>query len=177
MKCADANRRVTILSVKVLLEFVQGEHTTTATTAAALTAATTTKTADLHMQRNVELIFSCLKDETDDEKQSPQQPQSPQLQWQWWLGRLVFLKRLFEEHRCLLLHTSRENISRLSFPVSPRSEVDLSEFLNSLQDNAVVQMTFDEIASSRIRSLVKFSVDAISCSHKKVSVSNALKGN
>lgn len=78
------------------------------------------------------------------------------------------MKRLFDEHRALLLHATNETIRNFSLPVSPRSEADLPEFLNSLEENVLVELSFSNTTADRLFALVKFCVAGISSRHKKV---------
>ncbi|XP_057298796.1 mitogen-activated protein kinase kinase kinase 1-like isoform X2 [Hydractinia symbiolongicarpus] len=146
LKCTDANRRVTIISNKVLMEFVHVEQAAHAESPA-------------FVEQYMILILSCLEDSDGHDY----------TQWQWWLGRLIFIRRLFDEHNSLLLNTeTRENINFLSLPVSQSSEIDLREFLNSLEENIHSSTTFNDTTSKRLKLLVQFSADAVSSPHKKV---------
>ena len=128
------------------MEFVQGENVTI-------------NSDSIYIQKNMELIYSCINNKEGQQKV---------IQWQWWLGRLVFLKRLFDDHRSLLLQTSNENLVNSSFPVSPRSDTDLTELLNYLEENVLAEVSFSSNTEERLFSLVNFFVSGISSTHKKV---------
>ncbi|XP_066914718.1 mitogen-activated protein kinase kinase kinase 1-like isoform X2 [Clytia hemisphaerica] len=148
IKCSDSNRRVTILSMKILMEFVSGE------TASIQNPSNSTIN---NTQQHMDLIASCLNQEED------------QTQWQWWLGRLSFVRRLFDEHHSQLLLASENRINMASsLPVSPNSDVDLREFLNSLAENVHSDTKFTSKTCERILLLARFSARALSCPHQKV---------
>ena len=107
-------RRVTIISMKVLMEFVNNENEST--------------------EHYMELIFSCLnnRDQQQQNNRDQQQSSSASSHYQWWLGRLIYIKRLFDEHPALLFSTNRHFSSNFSLAVSPNAEINLTEFLNSL---------------------------------------------
>ncbi|XP_065640686.1 mitogen-activated protein kinase kinase kinase 1 isoform X2 [Hydra vulgaris] len=145
LKCADANRRVVIIAIKVLIEFVQGE---------------------LYALSNgsenfMNLIFTCYK--INNEELS---------NWQWWLGRLAFMRRLLDEHGHLVLRCE-DDLLNLALPVSPRIDMDLNQFLSSLEENIHTRSTFDDVAIQRLHDIVIFSTSAILSTHKKVHL-NAL---
>ena len=105
----------------------------------------------------MELIFSCL----ENQEQSSSQ-------FQWWLGRLIYMKRLFDEHPSILFSTDRRLILNFSLAVSPNVETDLNEFLNSLEENNASSVIFHETTRSRLQKLVQFCVAAVSSAHKSV---------
>ena len=142
--CFSVFRRVTIISMKVLIEFVSGEHTPASSNLSA---------------QHIELIAACLKDSE----------QRDVTHWQWWLGRLAFVRRLFDEHHSQLLLASETRIDMASsLPVSPNSDVDLRAFLTSLAENVHTETKFSSKTSQRICLLARFSASALSCSHTKV---------
>lgn len=55
-----------------------------------------------------------------------------------------------------------------SLPVSPNSDVDLREFLNSLAENVHSEMQFSTKTSQRISLLAEFAASALQCQHSKV---------
>lgn len=166
--------------MKILIEFVNGESTTS-----------TTQHGNTHNhhhnnsssnnsfhdpQEQMDLIASCLQHQQHQEQHQEQHPQQQQqqetsVQWQWWLGRLSFIRRLFDEHHSQLLLASphhRINMSS-SLPVSPNSDVDLREFLNSLAENLHAETKLAEKTCQRILLLARFAVGALSvCQHSKV---------
>ncbi|XP_066924688.1 mitogen-activated protein kinase kinase kinase 1-like [Clytia hemisphaerica] len=147
IKCSDSNRRVTILSMKILMEFVNGET---------VSIQNPSNSTINNTQQHMDLIASCLNQEED------------QTQWQWWLGRLSFVLLLFDEHHSQLLLASENRINMASsLPVSPNSDVDLREFFNSLAEN-VHSTNFTSKTCERILLLARFSARTLSCPHQKV---------
>lgn len=158
--------------MKVLIEFVSGDSSpsgaaTTQTPPPPPTTTTipsppriTSPAPSQASQYNMELIFCCLQREPH-----------PQLygHWQWWLGRLSFIKRLFQEHHSMLVLGSETRINMASsLPVSPNSDIDLREFLNSLGENVNAGALFTSKTTQRLCALGEFASAALSCSHTKV---------
>jgi len=129
------------------MEFANGEHMPVPST------------QNHPSQKHMELIASCLRDCQDQESS----------QWQWWLGRLAFIRRLFDEHHSQLLLASENRINMASsLPVSPNSDIDLREFLNSLAENVHSEMQFSAKTAQRISLLAEFAAAALQCQHSKV---------
>ena len=155
-------RRVAIISMKILMEFVNGDTIPQNTS--------NTDHSTFHdPQQQMDLIASCL-DEQNNEDGAEQRPGQDNTQWQWWLGRLTFIRRLFDEHHSQLLLASQHRINMSSsLPVSPNSDVDLREFLNSLAENVHTETRLSEKTCQRILLLARFSAGALTlCSHSKV---------
>lgn len=116
-------------------------------------------------QQQMDLIAACLDEQNEGEGVG-----QDNTQWQWWLGRLTFIRRLFDEHHSQLLLASQHRINMSSsLPVSPNSDVDLREFLNSLAENVHTETRLSEKTCQRILLLARFSVGALtSCAHSKV---------
>ena len=153
-------RRVAIISMKILIEFLNGDtipHNTSHNT--------------FHdPQQQMDLIASCLHEQNEGEGGAVQRMAQDNTQWQWWLGRLTFIRRLFDEHHTQLLLASQHRINMSSsLPVSPNSDVDLREFLNSLAENVHTETSLSQKTCQRILLLARFSVGALmSCAHSKV---------
>ena len=135
-----SSRRVVIIAIKVLLEFVQGELYTLSNGS----------------ENFMDLIFTCFQINREE-----------LTNWQWWLGRLAFMRRLLDEHGNLVLRCE-DDLLNLSIPVSPRTDLDLNQFLSSLEENIVTCSTYDDVAIQRLQDMVIFSTSAISSTHKKV---------
>ena len=136
--------------MKILMEFVSGETTS---------IQNPSNNTINNTQQHMDLIASCLNQEEDH------------TQWQWWLGRLSFIRRLFDEHHSQLLLASENRINMASsLPVSPNSDVDLREFLNSLAENVHSDTKFTTKTCERILLLARFSARALSCPHQKVCI-------
>lgn len=146
--------------MKVLIELVSdnGTNISTLTTAPSTPAdrSTPSPTVANHFDSHMELIFSCLHSVDSQD-------------WQWWLGRLTFIKRLFQEHQSMTVLGSETQINMAStLPVSANSDVDLKQFLNSLGENISTSVLLSPKTTKRLRFLAEFAAAALSCSHTKV---------
>ena len=148
--------------MKILMEFVNGD----ATTHTASSHHTPHNNTFHDPQQQMDLIASCL----EEQEEQGQGARHDNTQWQWWLGRLSFIRRLFDEHHSQLLLASQHRINMSSsLPVSPNSDVDLHEFLNSLAENVHTGTRLSEKTCQRISLLARFSAGALTaCAHSKV---------
>ena len=92
--------------------------------------------------------------------------------WQWRLGLLVFLKRIFDENLELIIGLPVEDLDELSIqPVSLDPDFDMSDFLESLEQNidpAPHARLFDIESLERLRTILRFCATSSNCKHKNV---------
>jgi len=143
-KCADSNRRISTLSIQVLLELCKDESGD---------LALGKMLGEQHEPQSLgglNFILSCIL-----------RTAAEYATWPWWLGRLMFLRKLMDEYV---------------------SEFELSADCASVQMEAAgvliqarganVSEDEDEIYQdnvTRLMSVLKFTVQAAYCSHSKVS--------
>ncbi|XP_065069659.1 mitogen-activated protein kinase kinase kinase 1-like isoform X2 [Rhopilema esculentum] len=151
LKCADSNRRVTVVSLKILQEFVKWDSQPRDNQAAC-------KVQSSGFDFIVELL----------EKYENRGDSS----WQWRLGFLVFLKRVFDENLEFVIGIPEEDLDELSIqPVSLDSDFDMSNFLETLEqniDHVSGEKLFDEESLSKLRAILRFCATSSNCKHKNV---------
>lgn len=145
-------RRVTVVSLKVLQEFVRWDSRSLQNGA----------TAEKVSSSGLDFTIRLLEKYESDGDQS----------WQWRLGFLVFLKRIFDENLEFVIGIPEEDLDELSIqPVSLDPDFDMSDFLDSLEQN------FDPQPSKRLfcieslemlRSILRFCASSSNCKHKNV---------
>ena len=145
-------RRVTVVSLKVLQEFVKWDSRL-------LQNGTTHETVS---SSGLDFTIKLLEKYESGGDQS----------WQWRLGYLVFLKRIFDENLEFVIGIPEEDLEELSIqPVSLDPDFDMSDFLESLEQN------FDPQPSERLfcieslemlRSILRFCASSSNCKHKNV---------
>jgi len=152
LKCADSNRRVLIVSLKVLQEFVKWDSGTEETE----------RLPDHKQANGFEFIMKML-----ERYESSGDPS-----WQWRLGLLVFLKRIFDENLEFVIGLPVEDLDELSIqPVSLDPDFDMSDFLESLEQNidpAPSARIFDIESLERLRTILRFCATSSNCKHKNV---------
>lgn len=143
-KCADSNRRISALSIQVLLELCKDESGD---------LALGKMLGEEHEPQplgGLNFILSCIL-RTAAEYST----------WPWWLGRLLFLRKLMDEYvtefelsdDCVSVQMDTAGVL-IQGKVNNASE-DASEIY---QDNV-----------TRLMSVLKFTIQAANCSHSKVS--------
>lgn len=92
--------------------------------------------------------------------------------WQWRLGFLVFLKRIFDENLELVIGLPEEDLDELSIqPVSLDPDFNMSDFLESLEQNidpSPSDLLFDAESLEKLRTIFRFCATSSSCKHKNV---------
>ena len=92
--------------------------------------------------------------------------------WQWRLGLLVFLKRIFDENLELVIGLPGEDLDELLIqPVSLDPDFDMSDFLESLEQNidpTPSARLFDIESLERLRTILRFCATSSNCKHKNV---------
>lgn len=92
--------------------------------------------------------------------------------WQWRLGFLVFLKRIFDENLEFIIGLPEEDLEELSIqPVLLDPDFDMSDFLESLEQNidpAPTDRLFDVESLEKLRTILRFCATSSNCKHKNV---------
>jgi len=142
-KCADSNRRFSALSVKVLLELCKDESGD---------LALGKMLGEEHEPQplgGLSFILSCIL-----------RTAAEYATWPWWLGRLLFLRKLMDEYVSeFQLLDDCPSIQMDTAGVLVNERVSNSSDLGEIyQDNL-----------TRLMSVLKFTMQAVHCSHSKVS--------
>eukprot|EP00794_Sanderia_malayensis_P007875 gene7873-8725_t len=152
LKCADSNRRVTVVSLKVLQEFVKWDSQSPGASLSAVAV----RSSGMDF-----IINAVARYDTIDE-----------LSWQLRLGYLVFLRRMYDESLEFIIGIPEEDLDELSIqPVSLDPDFDMSDFLDSLeQRNEPVpsERLFSMDTLEKLRKLLRFCATSTNCKHKNV---------
>ncbi|XP_068726656.1 mitogen-activated protein kinase kinase kinase 1-like [Montipora capricornis] len=144
-KCADSNRRFSALSVKVLLELCKDEGGDLAL------GKLLGEHHEIQPLGGLSFILSCIL-----------RTASEYTTWPWWLGRLLFLRKLMDQYISEF---------QLSEDLSQSVSMDTAGMLTN---DRVQNMSRDmgEIYHdnlTRLMSVLKFTMQAVNCAHSRVS--------
>ncbi|XP_067027287.1 mitogen-activated protein kinase kinase kinase 1-like isoform X1 [Acropora muricata] len=144
-KCSDSNRRRSALSVKVLLELCKDENGDLAL------GKMLGDDQEVQPLGGLNFILSCIL-----------RVAAEYSTWPWWLGRLLFLRKLLDEYVAEF-----QLASDISLPVQ-------MDAVGVLMNDRVQDMSCDtgEVYQdnlTRLMSVLKFTMQAVNCSHSRVS--------